>query len=172
MIEAGFWCGRIRAMEKFLPGSAASESLAYFNYNISNILPFYIAHHYLFVLSFTLIYSPFCSTTNSYTEKALAPSLWSVVLALCEVLLWEWTEDIFKAVARSEPPKMDKAAEFERQHSIWLDFSLKSCSAVMAHCIRLAPFRLQPAGASSFSANWGHWRRAVMQLHLESLRYF
>ena len=58
-------------MEKFLPGSAASESLAYFNYNISNILPFYIAHHYLFVLSFTLIYSPFYSRTKFIYRKGL-----------------------------------------------------------------------------------------------------
>jgi hypothetical protein len=32
--------------------------------------------------------------------------------------LGEWTEDIFKAAARSEPPIMDKAAEFEREHPI------------------------------------------------------
>jgi hypothetical protein len=140
-------------MEKFLPGSAPSESLAYFNYNISNFLPFYIAHKYLFVLSCTLIYSPFCSRTKFIYRKGLGSKSLKCCACIMRSTLREWTEDIFKAVARSEPPKIDKAAEFEREHSIWLDFSLKSCSAVMAHCIRLAPFRLQPAGASSLLAN-------------------
>jgi hypothetical protein len=99
----------MRAMEKFLPGSAPRESLAYFNYNISIFLPFHIAQKYLFVLSFTLTYPPFCSTTKFINRKGPGSKSLKRCACIMRSTLGEWTEDIFKAFARSEPPKWTKS---------------------------------------------------------------